>query len=130
VIFVASAANAFAEAGKKAAPAPSDFAESVRRVSPQPSRAERNSPLLLTIGTAGTKTSLRLFAQGGCLMLFVSGAGTQTREEVMLFSEYEPLIAELTDALAVEVARRERAEGLLQALYDAQVRFHSILIRF
>ena len=53
-------------------------------------------------------------------MLFVSGAGTQTREEVMLFSEYEPLIAELTDALAVEVARRERAEGLLQALYDAQ----------
>ena len=57
-----SAANAFAEAGKKAAPAPSNFAESVRRVSPQPSRAERNSPLLLTIGTAGTNTSLRFFA--------------------------------------------------------------------
>ena len=34
----------------------------------------------------------------------------------MLFSEYEPLIAELTDALAVEVARRERAEGLLQVI--------------
>ena len=56
-----SAANAFAEAGKKAAPAPSNFAESVRRISPQPSRAERNSPLLLTIGTAGTNTSLRFF---------------------------------------------------------------------
>ncbi len=126
MIFVASAANAFAEAGNQAAPAPSNFAESVRRMSPQPSRAERNSPLLLTIGTAGTNTSLRLFAHDCWSDALVLGTGTQTREEVMLFSEYEPLIAELTDALAVEVARRERAERGKRAEREERVETHLI----
>jgi hypothetical protein len=46
--------------------------------------------------------------------------GTQTTDEIVLVSEIEPLLVELPDALAQEVARRTRAEELLQALYQAQ----------
>ncbi len=46
--------------------------------------------------------------------------GTQTVDEVVLVADIEPLLVELPDALSQEVARRQRAEELLQALYKAQ----------